>query len=409
MPIIPSQKNPLVLLRSFRDELAARTNITNFDADTKTRVLIDVFSQEQLNSRSDWIDVFYSHTISNATGKDLERIGERLQVFRILNAFASAEEGELNVAFYVSSGTFGSYNSGSDIVIPAGTLIYSTQNQNELGSRIEYRVLADKTLPAASSIGYVSVQAVEIGSKYNVGKQVLRSHDFTNYIDSASGALKVLNFFPILNGQNEETDDSYRFRIANKYSSVLQNNETKILLNGLTVPGVKDLEIIRSQYGIGTVGVSVLGSENLSNARLVNGVQNLLEVNKAPSSTPVAVAAVQSVFDFEIEFVNAGKINTSQREEIKQQVNRIILNYFRSLGIGAVVSLNDLAAAIQNQVSRLVAFNYKKSNTLFKKVYVSRGYVNAPSDEKEKMISTIYALDIDEFAALGDLVITFVS
>ena len=94
MPIIPSQKNPLVALKAFRTDITTRTGITNFDRDSKVGSITDVLIDEMLKHREDMAEAFYANHISNAVGEQLDGIGDRLGLPRRLPFFADVTKPE---------------------------------------------------------------------------------------------------------------------------------------------------------------------------------------------------------------------------------------------------------------------------------------------------------------------------
>lgn len=407
MPIIPSHKNPLLLLRSFRDELEARTNITNFDRDSKARAFSDAFIDDMLAGREDLVNAFYSMQIANAVDAQLDQIGEDLGLPRLQPTFANALSVEQNVAFYVDSTNFGTINGGSPITVPGGTRIESLPNQNELNTRISFELLEDVLLPAADSLKYVAVRATTIGTGYNVGAEVLRSHTFTGYTDVGSNSLKVVNFYPILNGRNRETDEHYKYRLSQYYNTLFQANDARIRLRALEVPGVREVKIIPGYYGIGTAGVVVLGPENQSNSRLVNGVQEQLRQLAGPGQELLALGATQVLFDFELDVRLSILPTISEQARITAQIQRGILAYFRKLPIGGTVNLDDLVGSIQRITSGVVSLSGTSKDKFFKRVFLRRAQPGFISDDRELLIANTVTLLNDQFGVLGTLEVSY--
>lgn len=407
MPIIPSQKNPLVVLRAFRDELEQRTNMTNFDRDSKIRAISDVLVDELLQDREDMTEAFYANQISNAVGDQLDQIGDRKGVGRRQPEFADVLKSESSLAFFVESGDFGSINGGGSITIPVGTIVSTEPNSNELGATIDYTVTETFVLPATSSVFFVSAQASNIGNRSNVGAEVLRRHNFTSYVDSASNTLKVINFYPVLNGRDRETDDNYRFRLAQFYNSLAQVNNAKIKLQALLVPGVIQTRVMPAYYGIGTSGVAVMGAEFQTNSRLVDGVQAHLNDIQSPGLRVQATGAVQATFDFNLEIKPSRSLSNAEITTLQAEVKRAMLDYFRRLGLGDVVNLEDLGAKIQRDTNGIVSLDSIGGRRLFKKVFVRRGLPGSTSDERQKVIGKTFLLGQDMFATLGVLNFTF--
>ena len=178
MAATPSQKNPTVISKNFKDKLAQRTAINNFDRDSKSKAIINALQEELSELRASAINSFQAHQLSNAAGEDLVLYGESYGIPVLEQSFATVEDTELNLAFYVESGNFGSINDGASIPLTEGTKVWSSPNNNELGATIKYQLTKPLTLLAGESIAYASAKAVISGDVSNVGQSVLRNHDF---------------------------------------------------------------------------------------------------------------------------------------------------------------------------------------------------------------------------------------
>lgn len=409
MAITPSQKNGVTILRDLRDKLTQRTNVNNFDHDSKSRAISDAFTKEMVDVRQQSIQATEANQLSNSTGESLVQFGNSRGVPKRGNTFAAVSEAELSLAFYVESGTFGAINSAASIVVPEGTVVFTSPNNNELGATIRYRTTQSFTLDAAAALHYVSARAETSGDIANVGQGVLRNHEFTGYTDAANNSLKVINFYPILNGRRLEGDDQYRFRISQNYNRLHQNSDARILLTSLEVPGVLQVKPITGFFGIGTVGVVVLGADNQSNQSLVEQVQIRLNRFKGPAGFMQAIPATQSVFDLELEVKTSRAVNQQEQARLRAQIRRATTNYFRSIGLAGMVRFDALAKAIQTSTKGLVRLGAVGTESkLFKKIYVRRGFSNGVYSEREQIIANIHLLEEDEFADLGELDVAFV-
>ena len=404
--MLPSQKNPLEYFRAFRNELSAKAGINNFDTDSKAGALVGPLVDELLRSREELTSTFYSNQIQNAVGKELDSIGARYGVSRFQSTFSNVDSSEQCLALYTAS-TFGAINGGNNIVIPAGSLtISSDPNGNELGATIQYKNTEQITLLAADTIAFISAKAVTIGSGFNVGSKVLKRHNFTGYVDSVAGSLKVVNFYSILNGRDEESNNVYRFRITQQFSKIAQANDTRMLLEALEIPGVINTLTIPGYYGIGTAGVVVLGPENESNTRLVNRVQDRVNSHKTPGHYIQAVPAVRVLFDFELTLKLASSTTVSQQNNIRSQVSRILLKSLKSVGLGGSISLSTLSLDISKQLGNLASV--KVVDSPFDKVWVNKSYSGGAFNDRQRLLTDAYALELDEYSDLGTVVINFI-
>ncbi len=409
MAVIPSRKNALNILKNFREKLLTRTKINIFERNSKARAISDGLTAEIVALEQKQKEAFESIQLSTSRGKSLISFGETLGISKRENNFAFVDETELNLALYVETGTFGDINGAVSITVPEGAIIFSEPNNNELGATIQYRTTTSFVLPAADSLKYISARAVTSGSVSNVGRSVLKNHDITAYSDVANNTLKVINFYPILNGFDEEQDSQYKFRISQNYARLMQNSDARILLTALKVPGVLDAVPLTGYYGIGSVGVVVLGADNQATPALVSEVQSRLNRFEGPAGNMRALAAVSVVFDLELEVKTSRTISLPEQARLTSLIKRSTNNYFRSLGIQGLVSFQDLAREIQTQSGGLVKLGTVGSEKrLYKAVYMKKGFSNGVLSEREVIVANNILLKQDEYADLGTLSVSYV-
>lgn len=404
MAIALEQKNLLTYLQTFQDRLRNKTNINLFEKDSKTQAIIDVFAEQLLNDRREVINAQASQQISQATDEALEKIGSSIGLPILLETYAKVSKHELSLAFYVEQGTFGDLNNGSDFTIPKGTLVKSTALQNDLGKVISYSLTEDCICYAEDTITYASAKAEASGSDFNVGSSVLRTHNFTGY--ASKTGLLVLNFYPILNGRKRESNDQYRYRISQFYSTTATNNEMKAKLLALSVPGVVDTKIIPGHFGIGTVALVVLGTEYQTNDKLLNAVQQTVNNFALPGVKTIVTAAVNCLVDIEVTVKATRALSSTDQLRIKNTLKRITVNYLRSKGLGGTFSLSELGKIWSRSTNGVLQFS-NVSTDIFDHIYVRRGYVNASTTERDTVAGVYYTLESDEFADLGTLTINF--
>lgn len=404
MAIALEQKNLLNYLTAFQERVSRRTNINLFDRDSKTQALIDVFSEQLLTDRKDSIAAFNSLQISQAQGDALIKLGQARGLQPLAETFATVNRSELSLAFYVDSGTFGSINGGSTFVIPKGTKVSSSAKQNDLGQVIVYVLTEDVTCTNTETLAYASARAEASGSDFNVGASTLRNHNFSNYTDGTG--LLVINFYSILNGRKQETSDQYRFRLSQFYTTVASTNETRAQLVALTVPGVLDTKILPGHFGIGTIGLVVLGTEFQASVALVNAVQQAINNLTLPGVKVTAVPAVNALVDIEVTVKATRTLSSADQARIRNNLRRISTNYLRSKGLNGTISIADLARLWGRYSNGIVQFSTAAVN-IFDNVYIRRGYVTASASERETLEGVFYTLQRDEFADLGSLTITF--
>lgn len=406
MAISPNVKSVSDLLTSTKQKVLSRTGLNNFDSDSKIRVLAEALVDEQISLQRELTNTVDLLNLSTTRGQALTEYGSSRGVDLLDVTFASVDASELNLAFYVSSGTFGDINTASNITLPVGQTISSDPNSNELGALIEYTLTSPLTCVAGESLAYASARAKLSGSVSNVGTAVLTRHSFTGYTDSANNTLKVINFYPILNGRDRESEDSYKFRVAKNYNTLAQNSETKIKLTNLKIPGVLDTRFVNGLFGIGTVGVVVLSADYESNASLISEVQARLDRFKGPVGSLVAVPAVKASFDFELKVKASKELSILEKATLKTSIQKTINQYFKSLSLGGLIRLDELVSLINANYRGAVRFERLGKN-LFKNIYVSRNFVGSTSNDKDLLIANTLQLDPDEFAKLNTIDIQY--
>lgn len=405
MAITPNTKNTIRVLENFRSNLTTRTGINNFDNLSKAKAVTDVLTNEIMTLRQDIAAAFKALQYGVATGKDLVYLGRQINMLPFDISKASVLASESSVAFYVSSGTFGDINAAADIVVPAGTQIFSVESANDSGNKIVYQTIETVTLFADQSLQYVAAEATVFGKVGNVNRGVLRTHSFTGI--ASPNLLKVVNFFPILNGEDEESEESYRYRLVKHFETLLSVNKANIELSSLNVPGVKNLSIQPGYFGIGTMVAVPLGLEKQVNDRMITGVQQQLNSIRPPGALFQAIEPISVVFDFVFKVKSVDKLSTLDKQNIKNQIYSSILNYFRFQSLGGVVDLISLKTAL------LLVFNSKRLKSdqanLFDKVWVTRSYGLSENTAKDLFLNNVYQLQPIEYGTLGTVEVEYIN
>jgi uncharacterized phage protein gp47/JayE len=408
MAILPAKQNLPTTFRQFRDKINKRTKINHWGADSTVRAFIDTTAAELIRQRLESRRAFKAIQTSSATGQHLDRIADNWGISRLPRSFAQVDYHETSLTFYTES-TFGLINGGGDIVIPQGTVIRGPAVAGSQ-SPVQFETTGSYTLPAGASIAYCAAKAIRSGPRQNVASGALRRHDFTGYTDTANNTLKVTNLHPILNGRSKETDEDLRYRISNRYTSLSQLNRTKIRLGALEVPGVLDIAILSSYYGIGTCAVVVFGARGASNTQLTSRVQAKLQRVQAPGLKLIALTPVNVYFDFNITISIADSISSTEQHKTEQAIHRIVQKYFLDRS-RSNVNIRDVRNLVYRAASAHVAQIKSSSRnpaSFFDAVYIRRAYAHElTTSEREQLIKTTYNVEPDEVAAAGLVDISF--
>src|ERR1700747_2489502 len=109
----------------------------------------------------------------------------------------------------------------------------------------------------------------------------------SGYTDARFGTLLVTNNFGIVAGQDEEDDDSYRYRISLKLQSTGGAAEADLRLAILNVPGIQDVVFERQA---GTYTAYVYGISPAVPPSLLQMVQAQIDATTAWPLTGTAVS-----------------------------------------------------------------------------------------------------------------------
>lgn len=240
-------------------------------SDSMVNVLSSIMGSEINNYVNQMNSVIKSLDIDTASGSELDTIAFKLyRLQRRQSTIASATKSQNCIRFYVdgNDATFGSINNSQNIVIPKGTLISISNIFDNTGLAV-YKTDAEYTLAANANVYSVGVVAMSSGSNYNI-QNGLSYHNFPNT------NLKVQQVFPILNGRDTESDAEFRIRIMDYISSQRTRSLDSLKYSLLNIPGILETRVIPGYYGLGTVGVIVVGQEQSANSNLINSANNLL-------------------------------------------------------------------------------------------------------------------------------------
>lgn len=396
--------NESVVKRNLENRIKSKIGETPSTRDSMVNILSSSIGDEIISAKRELTNIFNSNQLSNATGLALDNIAFNMyKLARRPATFAYSTERERNVYFYTSSGAFGLINNNLSIVIPAGTLI-STEDAAS-SNTIVYRTIADKILNSGDNISYVEVEAMNVGSDYNVDSNNLVYHNFRAYADVDSQSLKVTNTFPIVNGADIESDESLRFRVSNYMQAQMNLNSDAILLRALELPGVLDIEVIPSYYGIGTTGVVMFGSGRENSRNLNSLFERRVSELRIPGQKIVVSEGIKVYFDFDIRvYVRAG-MNEVEKIRARDNVKREIARLIKDKEFTKSISFSEISGLIRSQFrsSNIIGFGTStNSNTIFENIFIRKtDRAGILPEEKEALLGSSYTVNRDERISFG--------
>lgn len=341
-----------VSLSEAQVRLLNNTKLTNFSENSVVgnllRGFVDIVSTENNFNEAD----IMSKLISSATGSSLDSIGKLFGISRNQPYYAQGYVTiELNSAMGYSIDNLKDIiktETGEDvteIVIPQGTIISNNDRSKQ------YTVTTDYTLTDEGVDCYVL--CTEISEDFNVTGNELNNIPYpTPKLNAILNYLNIYNKDAIINGTEEESDENYRYRLANFYTANARANETALRLAALSVPGVSDVILEKYKYGIGNTNIIVISQDPITNNGLLAAVeQNVVSVNASSEDITVSAPKYEGItlrckilFKEDLE-------DTSSKDQIIESIKRNIITYINSLTIGESLNFNEIKNIIINSDS----------------------------------------------------------
>jgi uncharacterized phage protein gp47/JayE len=386
MPIVAQSESQI-----FGDilyKIANDTNITRSSPGSKTRAIAEAVSQKMGQMYTKFDTNLAQAFVYGAGGQYLDFIGNLLGVSRISPQTASSPAIEKSVRFYEETGTFGSINSGSNITIPANTIISTGVG----ATGIQYKIPFNTILRSGDSQLYVDVESIRLGSSSNVGIKQLIHHNFTNYTDVLNESLKVINDVEITRGADIESDTNYKFRITNQTLVSEGANITAIRLAALTVPGVSDVIVIPFFSGIGTFEILVKSISPTITTGLLNAITRSVESVTALGCVSYVRGPKEVGIAMTANLILRQRVTPTEETAIINATVNNVSNYIDNLDIGQELILQEIIQII------LASSDLIKNVGTYIKPFESV-YVYKPTKlETSKIRSTL----IEDYTAASD-------
>ena len=287
-------------------------------------------------------------SIATASGRSLDLIGELYGVKRsTITQEAEQERMSYNIEFYISSPT------SSDIVVPQDTVVFN--DVTEFAERqYQYRLTESVTIVAGTTRVFGRVQPSFTSQDYTAAKNTLTKH---NFVSTDGTIVYCSNPKEVYSMSGMEGDDNYRRRISMSIKERSYGTAESLRLNALAVPGVRDIRIRESSYGLGSCDIIVVPesqtidplfvqtlSDNLSGRKPVGIKLNIRIAERVPISLVASIVLPQG-------------LSATAVSAIEGQANTFIKKYLNSFTIGSTMSFSDLESAIRSSSDFIKSVN----------------------------------------------------
>lgn len=328
----------MALARPSQDEILKRIstrirNETPLTADLDSSIIGVILKIIAAEMDSLWgyvADIETQSNLTTASGPYLDNFGLLFGVPRKSAQSSTTNGGSRSVRFI--------NNGNASLVVPTGTRVFKTSDPS-----IAYFTTEGANINAGAFTD-VHVTAANIGSVYNVGIGDLNASSLAN------AAVTVTNILPIINGQLEESDDSYRDRILNELQRRNVLNQTNVVSMLRSIPGVRDVYLLNNRRGAGTFDVVIVPYNSSEISTLVSAAQSMLDENVPVGIIATAKGPIYRQMDIRVDlnFIPSVSDKESIRQSIRAQISSKIDNLVVENGTGIGTLYLSQISAIAN-------------------------------------------------------------
>lgn len=321
--------------------LDANIGITNTSEGSVTRTLVEAILSEVSIASYTTFCAYMSKTIDNAEGSDLDDIVSILSITRnTATKFVGIE------TFYLTE------ESDVDIIIPAGAIISTKENQN--GDIYEFEVVETTILSAGELSVNVKVEAV------NGGYIFLPKGSITVMSDDINDIAYINNETDFIGGKNDESDEELRDRAKDAVNIIGKGTSSAIQAAVADIDGVADVKVYDMKQGVGTSDVVLITDMMPPSEELLEEINAVIDATKA-SGIKIFISYPNTILhDFDVDIITDGMVDTNT-------IGDIIYQYINTMHIGQNLVLNQLERNILNSVddnNADISFNNPTKNII---------------------------------------------
>jgi uncharacterized phage protein gp47/JayE len=337
MPTINTKTKEEIIVRIL-NALEQNANITATSPGSIARAFADAFGTEMFYLYESFKEAISQTSLSTASGRGLDLIGEMYNVKRkTLSDQLVYERTTANIEFILDK----PYTS--DIIIPKDTLVY-----NDVGSynstQYSYKVVNSITILAGATKAYGMVSPNFQSNDHVASVGSLTRHNFITPPGVIIFCSNPKEVYPVI---NSESDDNYRRRILSAVKVSATGTVEALRFAALAVNGVRDIRIREASYGLGSCEIILVPEVpgrigNLPS--LVNAAVSQIRPLGIRMNVSVANAVPVSInATITLPFGTAQNLRTG----IQNQASIFVKRYLNSLTIGDTMSIQEVERQIR--------------------------------------------------------------
>lgn len=385
MPLFSKTKEDLV--SEVLTKLNQNTNITQMTPGGKARFFLETTSKEQTDQMALFDLNLLQPYLQYADGRYLDFFGDMLNLPRLESTHAETTSD--NFMFYVASGTFGDLNAGATFIIPAGRIVTTVPFDGvtvtpglEEQPVIRYRTTVPVECDPSASFAYCNIRADLEGKLSSVPRNTINKHNVEGFPE---GSLKCTNNFSIDNGDERESDTSYRYRLLQVFRSKEKGTRAALRLAALSVPGVSDILMVNFEQGPATFSIYVKGLTAVPSPQLLSNVSESVNRVTSEGVRPYVLAPVVIGMEFVIGVNWQAKTGVETKTRQYAAMRDAMESYLISLEIGEPEDLDDLIPVLTSAAPNVMSIGKIKPNK-FEEVFIYRSSPYNVGAVRSKMI-----------------------
>lgn len=371
MAILTSKRTETEIVRDGLDRLDENVGINATTTTSTARNLLEIMAVEHSNMWDTMTDLLNRNFLTTAYGESLDKIGELLQeprknaqramdlstsnLYFQLDKTYAANITDLLVRYYttndleemVTLGLIDSSTNPGQLNIPAGVFVLSADQS------ASFSTTRDIALTNAQDIDYSPIVANGVGSAFNVGPNTLVKHNLVALypiLRKVANGILVSNRFGIRNGEATESDENYRFRLANKVVSATAGNESAIRKAVLSIPGVVDMSFVPRSHGNGTFTIFPKTEDPIISDGIINAVRESVNGVKSVGSIVYVEVPMYLAITLKIELrFNPG----AQKNRLYGEVRLAIMDYINNLDEGGEIIINEIIQRVMDRDDKI--------------------------------------------------------
>jgi uncharacterized phage protein gp47/JayE len=276
--------------------------------------------------------------VSTATGSALDRLGALYNIKRkTVGNVALAEQKVGSFYFYIDS----TYEA--PIAIPKGTRVF-TDNVGFVGRQLAFITANETVITPGSLRAYVSIAPQLSDGVFSAPINTLTSHDFLSPVNTV---VKCTNPKEITASEGYERDSDYRARIIKGIRVASSGTIEAVRFAGLNVPGVRDIRVRQSPYGLGSFELLVVAEQASFNNSVLAQVKVVVDKVRPVGVTMFMRTPVLRPLDMNISVISDAT-SSPEYSNLPERVRLATIRYLNTLMPGDTIVYNKLIQAMMD-------------------------------------------------------------